>query len=87
MSDEIFDFGFSTVDVEELKKGDRIALETANQRLSDTHRKLMGLKSMIWPLLLKLKEDPTSDYIHWPNKAIRITEFMDRIEKYIKDES
>jgi hypothetical protein len=86
MADDIFDFGFTSVDVDSLKKREVDALEQANEDLNKARGKITGLRNLVWPLLVELKKNTGSDYFHWPNKSARITEFMEKIDKYIKED-
>jgi len=81
----IHDFGFSLVSEDELKKAEKELLNKKTSELTDTQRKLIGLKQMIWPLLERLRQDPLKTYILWPNRAEKVSEFMKRIEDYISE--
>lgn len=80
MSD-IFDFGFTAVDENELQ-----AVQDAQKALGDTEseanttqEKLDRLFNAIQPLLNNLKANPEKEYIYWPNRVSKVDEFEDYI--------
>jgi hypothetical protein len=77
-----FDFGFTTLDEEELKSGE---LELQS-KLDNTQTKLQGLRKMIMPLLNNLKKDPDKDIIKWEGKQRikQIDTFIKKMDEYIK---
>ena len=86
MSD-IFDFGFTAVDEDELASVEiskKIADESAAtaEQLED---KLNKLYNAILPLLSNLKANPEKDYIYWPNRVAKVEAFEDHISNIIKD--
>lgn len=83
---KIYDFGFSLVSEDELKKAEKDLINRKTNQLTDTQRKLIGLKQMVWPLLEHLKQDPTKNYIFWPRRGEKVDEFMRKIEEYINEE-
>jgi hypothetical protein len=64
------DFGFTAVDV------------TQHQNKID---KLEGLSRMFDSLLDALIGDPEKDYLYWPNRKQKITEWKAKIEAYLND--
>jgi len=62
--DDSFDFGFCTVDKEEI---------------SNDKSKAERMYKMIMPLLSNLKQNPDKDYIHWPNRTEKIEEFQEKL--------
>lgn len=81
MSD-IFDFGFTAVDEEELE-----AVQAAKQQASvvestatTTQEKLDKLYNAITPLLNNLKKNPEKDYILWPNRLEKVEEFETHLQ-------
>ena len=82
---QIWDFGFSLVSEDELKRAEKDIINKKTNQLTDTQRKLIGLKEMIWPLLEHLKQDPLKSYIFWPNRTEKIAEFMKKVEEYIEE--
>jgi glutamyl-tRNA reductase len=83
---QIWDFGFSLVSEDELKRAEKDIINKKTNQLTDTQRKLIGLKKMIWPLLEHLKQDPMKNYIFWPRRTEKIDEFMKKIEEYVNSE-
>lgn len=65
MSDDDFDFGFTTVDRKE-------------SPLSDPIVRLAKVKDMIEPFLDNLSQSPEKD-IHWPDRDVKIAEFKRRL--------
>jgi hypothetical protein len=81
MSD-IFDFGFTAVDEEELE-----AVQAAKQQASAvestataTQDKIDRLYNAITPLLNNLKKNPEKDYILWPNRLAKVEEFETHLQ-------
>ena len=80
--DEDFDFGFTTIDEDDLKK-----IETDLQgQLTDVQLKLDGLRKMIMPLLENLKKDPDKNIIKWDgaDRVKKIDAFIKKMDNYIK---
>jgi hypothetical protein len=78
MSD-MFDFGFTAVDENELE-----AVQTVTASASSTEERLNGLYNAIIPLLNNLKKNPEKDYILWPNRLAKVEEFEDHLQKIYK---
>jgi hypothetical protein len=83
MADDIFDFGFTAVDEEELE-----AVQAAKQQASDvessataTQDKIDKLYNAVIPLLNNLKKNPEKDYILWPNRLAKVEEFETYLQK------
>ena len=71
MNDDMFDFGFTAVNEDELT-----AVQDAQKAVGDTaveartsQDKLDRLYNAITPLLNNLKANPEKDYIYWPNRT------------------
>lgn len=86
--DQIFDFGFTAVDEDELD-----AVKTAEQNLAGTDEqlenvqdKLDSLMNAILPLLNNLKSDPEKEYILWPNRLTKVEEFESQLLRIYKGE-
>jgi hypothetical protein len=82
MSD-IFDFGFTAVDEQELEavqKASATATETA-QTAEQLQEKLDKLYNAITPLLNNLKKNPEKEYILWPNRLAKVEEFETHLQK------
>jgi hypothetical protein len=74
MKNELFDFGFTIVDEQELD-----SVEELTTTASDYQNRLEKLYNAIQPLLANLKNNPEKDYILWKNRLEKIEEF----EEYI----
>lgn len=80
---DMFDFGFTAVDEEELE-----AVQVAKQQASDvessvtaTQDKIDKLYNAVIPLLNNLKKNPEKDYILWPNRLAKVEEFETYLQK------
>ena len=82
MAEDIFDFGFTAMDADELEvvqQAKAVATEAEG-----TSEKLNNLYNAILPLLNNLKLNPEKDYIYWPNRTQKIEAFEDKIANIIK---
>jgi len=70
------DFGFTFADSTEIQA-----------KVTTTEDKLQGLRKMIMPLLLNLKQNPDKDIIKWAGKdrVKQIDTFIKKMDAYIKD--
>lgn len=77
MSDDIFDFGFTAVDEDELQavKAVEEKVAAASSTAQETQQTLDRLYNAIAPLLSNLKKNPEKEYILWPNRTAKIEEF------------
>lgn len=84
MIDDIFDFGFTAVDEEELeavqtKNEAQIKLEEENANLStnltECQSRLDKLYRSVQPLLENLKANPEKSYIYWPDRKDKVDAF------------
>ena len=77
MSDDIFDFGFTAVDEDELQavKAVEEKVAAASITAEATQETLDKLYNAIAPLLANLKKNPEKEYILWPNRTAKIEEF------------
>jgi hypothetical protein len=82
MSD-IFDFGFTAVDEDELSAVQETAQEAldASQAALSTQEKLDKLYNAITPLLNNLKANPEKEYILWPNRLAKVEQFEAYLQK------
>lgn len=82
MSD-IFDFGFTAVDEEELQAVQKTAAlaSDAEQLALTTQERLDKLYNAVVPLLNNLKKNPEKEYILWPNRLQKVEEFEDHLQK------
>ena len=86
MSEEIFDFGFTLVDEDELDTVQEIEQKASESSTTaeQTQDRLDKLFSAIQPLLNNLKANPEKELIKWPNRLEKIEAFEDHIQKIYK---
>ena len=86
MADEIFDFGFTLVDEDELDTVHEIEQKVSetSSTVEATQEKLDKLFGAIQPLLNNLKANPEKELIKWPNRLEKIEAFEDHIQKIYK---
>ena len=86
MAEEIFDFGFTLVDEDELDTVQEIEQKVSESSTTaeQTQDKLDKLFSAIQPLLNNLKANPEKELIKWPNRLEKIESFEDHIQKIYK---
>lgn len=78
-----FDFGFSAMSEDELKKTEnelKNQVTSTSESLNASQDKLARLVGMIVPFLNKLKEHPDKSYIYWPNRTEKIDQFIRMIK-------
>lgn len=82
MSDELFDFGFTLVDENELEAVQQATaqVQSVSSSVSETQEKLDKLYNAVQPLLNNLKQNPEKEYILWPNRLEKIEQFEDHIQ-------
>lgn len=81
MNDDIFDFGFSAVDEDELQavQEAKTTLTQVSSTVETTQERLDMLYNAIMPLLTNLKKNPEKEYILWPNRTQKIEEFETKL--------
>jgi hypothetical protein len=86
MSTDIFDFGFTAVDEQELESVQKATtqLDKAASTASSTQEKLDKLYNAIVPLLNNLKKNPEKDYILWPDRLTKVEAFEDHLQNIYK---
>ena len=86
MEDDIFDFGFTAVDENELEAVQKLSAETStvSQTATELEDKLNKLYNSILPLLSNLKMNPEKEYIYWPNRVEKVEQFEELIAGIIK---
>ena len=86
MADNIFDFGFTVVNEDELEVAQKATktAETAVAGAKTTETKLNKLYNAIIPLLTNLKANPEKDYILWPKRLEKVEAFEDMLQKIYK---
>ena len=77
MNNELFDFGFTIVDEQELEAVQQV--EQLTSTASQNQERLDRLYNALQPLLANLKCNTEKDYILWPNRLDKIEQF----EEYI----
>lgn len=80
---DIFDFGFTAVDEDELEAVQQAeaTIQQTSQAASTTQERLDSLYNAITPLLNNLKKNPEKSYIHWPNRLEKVEQFEDHLQK------
>lgn len=86
MSDDIFDFGFTAVDEDELEAVQAAAkkADTGTAAANETKDKLDKLYNAMVPLLNNLKKNPGKDYILWPDRLAKVEAFETHLQKIYK---
>lgn len=84
MSDDIFDFGFTAVNEDELEAVQQ--LSTQAEEATTLEERVNKLYNSITPLLNQLKANPSKEYIYWPNRVDKIEQFEDHLYKIYKGE-
>jgi hypothetical protein len=86
MAEDIFDFGFTVVNEDELEVAQKstktATAATATAKSIDD--KLNKLYNAIIPLLTNLKANPEKDYILWPKRLEKVEAFEDMLQKIYK---
>jgi len=79
---DIFDFGFTAVDEEELQAVQKTAAAAsdAEQLALTTQERLDKLYNAVVPLLNNLKKNPEKEYILWPNRLAKVEEFETHLQ-------
>ena len=82
---ELFDFGFTAVDENELEAVQKASttVQSATQSVEELESKVNELYNAIIPLLTNLKKNPEKEYIHWPNRVAKVEEFETYISKIV----
>lgn len=83
MSDDIFDFGFTAVDEDELDavQSFDVVKQNLSSSLEEAQDRLNNLYNAIQPLLNNLKANPEKEYILWPNRLQKVEAFSDHLDK------
>jgi|TARA_B100000214_G_scaffold357500_1_gene317100 hypothetical protein len=86
MADDLFDFGFTAVDEDELEAVQKVTQKAAavESTATTTQEKLDKLYNAIVPLLNNLKKNPEKEYILWPNRLTKVEAFEDHLQKIYK---
>jgi len=77
-----FDFGFSAVTLDELEviQETTSKLEESDAESTELRRRLDAVYAAVQPLLNNLKNDPSKDYIYWPQRMEKIEAFSDHLD-------
>jgi hypothetical protein len=77
-----FDFGFSAVTLDELEviQETNSKLEESDAESTELRRRLDAVYAAVQPLLNNLKNDPSKEYIWWPNRMEKIEQFSDHLD-------
>ena len=83
MVDDIFDFGFTAVDEQELESVQKAVLDqvVARDTAVTTQEKLDKLYNAITPLLNNLKLNPEKEYILCPDRLAKVEAFETHLQK------
>ena len=86
MADDLFDFGFTAVDEDELEAVQKVTQKAAavESTATTTQEKLDKLYNAVMPLLNNLKKNPEKDYILWPDRLTKVEAFEDHLQKIYK---
>ena len=86
MADDLFDFGFTAVDEDELEAVQKVTQKAAavESTATTTQEKLDKLYNAIVLLLNNLKKNPEKEYILWPNRLSKVEAFEDHLQKIYK---
>lgn len=79
MSDDIFDFGFTAVNEDELEAVQQASIKV--EEALSTNDRLDKLFNAIQPLITNLKANPEKDYIYWPNRLNKVEQFETMLQK------
>ena len=77
-----FDFGFSAVTLDELEviQETNSKLEESDAESTELRRRVDAVYAAVQPLLNNLKNDPSKEYIWWPNRMEKIEQFSDHLD-------
>lgn len=76
------DFGFTAISDTELKAGE-IKVKTDVE--SKYRQQLSDIKKAIYPFINNLSKDPEKTTLLWPNRAEKMTEFKEKLDKLFGD--
>ena len=79
MTNQIFDFGFTAVDEEELEAVQTVTIKQkdAEKSSKQLQQKIDDLYNAMTPLLNNLKKNPEKEYILWPDRLTKVEQFED----------
>lgn len=81
MSDDIFDFGFTAVTVDELEviQETTAKLESTSADAEMYLARLNKVYNAIQPLLNNLSANPEKEYLYWPDRVTKVEAFSDHL--------
>lgn len=81
MNDDIFDFGFTAVDEDELSavQEAKSTITEVSSTAETTQERLDRLYNAVMPLLTNLKANPEKEYILWPDRTSKIEAFEKKL--------
>ncbi len=75
------DFGFTTVDTEEIMRYNEPINEARDRELEEANRRLEKMYSTILKLLENLSKNPEQELIKWPNRVEKIGQFKLKLNR------
>jgi hypothetical protein len=83
MSGELWDFGFTAVDEDELSSVQEVKQEAQKASASSelVQDRLDRLYNAITPLINNLKKSPEKEYLLWPDRLEKVEAFEDHLQK------
>ena len=83
MSGELWDFGFTAVDEDELASVQEVKQEAQKASASSEilQDRLDRLYNAITPLINNLKKSPEKEYLLWPDRLEKVEAFEDHLQK------
>ena len=80
-----FDFGFTAVTEEEVKKSVDVNSDIAlwKARAEKERQDKEKMFRMIMPLLNNLRKNPDSEYIHWKDRDVKVKEFGEKLSDIV----
>lgn len=88
MADDLFDFGFTAVDEDELQAVQQaeVKIQEVTSTASTVQDRLNALYNAVVPLLNNLKMKPEKPYLYWPDRVEKVEQFEDYLYKIYNGE-
>jgi len=88
MADDLFDFGFTAVDEDELQAVQQaeVKIQEVTSTVSTVQDRMNALYNAVVPLLNNLKMKPEKPYLYWPDRVEKVEQFEDYLYKIYKGE-
>lgn len=85
MNNDVFDFGFTAVDEQELEAVQSVTaqVDAASSELEKLQSKVKQLRAAVEPLLKNLEANPEKAYIHWPDRTAKVKAFRAHLDKIV----